>query len=404
MTVHPGIDLASESFFADPFPTFERLRAEAPIYFFEPMQCFLLSAPADIEAMVKDPRFTARRTRELLAALGMLGEDELSKKMLDSWSRIAFSQDPPRHTRLRQLIARGFSPAAVESLRPRVAATVGRAIARARDEGEMNVLSDLAEVVAITTIADMFSIPDADRPAFMRWSTDIVKPTGGNLTSDEVKRTVKQSTSDMADYMARLVEERRKAPRDDVASRFIAAEEESADLQGEAAMQCFQMVGAGFVTSMNQIANTVVALLKHPEALARLRQDPGLLRGAIEEGLRCEPAVLSINRLCAEDAEIRGVRIAKGGFVFAMTAAVGCDPELFPEPRRFDITRQPNRHMTFGSGVHYCPGAPLIRIEVEEALRGLLSLGRWELAEERLSYEGSNFQDRGPKSLRVRFS
>ncbi|WP_437938235.1 cytochrome P450 [Sorangium sp. So ce341] len=404
MTVHAGIDLTSESFFVDPHPTLDRLRTEMPVFFFEPMQCVLVSAQADIEALVKDPRFTARRARELLGGLGLLGDDEASTKMLDAWSRITFSQDPPHHTRLRQLISKGFSPSAIESLRPRIAGIAGRAVEEARGDGEIDVVADLAEVIAITTLAEMFSIPDADRPKFIRWTTDVVKPSDGGVMSEDLKRKVKQSTSELVDYMIRLVEERRRAPRDDVASRFIAEEEESPELQGEAAMQCFQMVGAGFVTSMNQIANTVVALLKHPGELARLRQHPALLRGAIEESLRFEPAVLSLHRLCAEDTEIRGVRVAKGGFVFALTAAANLDPALFSEPRRFDITRQQNRHMTFGSGIHYCPGAPLIRMEVEEALRALLTLPRWELAEEALSYAGSNLQDRGPSSLRVRFS
>ncbi len=404
MTVHAGIDLTSERFLADPLPNLERLRTEAPVYFHEPMRCFILSASAEIEAMVKDPRFTARRARELLGGIGMLGEDEPSKKMLDAWSRIVFLQDPPRHTRLRQLIAKGFSPSAIESLRPRVAGIVGRLVDKARGQGEVDVVSDLAEVVSLTTITELFSIPEADRSKFVRWTTDMMKPAGGGVTSADLQRTVKQSSNEMVDYMTHLVEERRRAPRDDVASLFIAVEDESPDLQGEAAIQCFQMVAAGFVTSMNQITNTVLALLRHPEELSRLRQNPGLLRGAIEESLRFEPAVLSINRLCAEDAEIRGVKIAKGQFVFAFVAAANRDPDLFPEPSRFDITRQQNRHLTFGSGVHYCPGASLVRMEVEEALRGLISLPRWQLVEEPASYAGSNFQDRGPSSLRVRFS
>lgn len=113
--------------------------------------------------------------------------------------------------------------------------------------------------------------------------------------------------------------------------------------------------------------------------------------------------MLSISRMCARNTEIRGIRVSEGQFVFAMIAAANRDPGLFSEPDRFDITRQQSRHLTFGSGAHYCPGAPLIRMEVEESVRALLSLPRWELAEQTLSYAGSNLQDRGPSSLRVRF-
>ena len=119
--------------------------------------------------------------------------------------------------------------------------------------------------------------------------------------------------------------------------------------------------------------------------------------------LRHEPAALSIHRLCVEDTEIRGTKISKGQFVYAMVASANRDPEVFPEADRFDITRARNRHTTFGVGVHYCPGAPLIRLEMEEAMRALLSLPRWELSDKPYDYVGSNFQDRGPSSLHVRF-
>ncbi|WP_437764941.1 cytochrome P450 [Sorangium sp. So ce281] len=243
---------------------------------------------------MKDPSFTARRATAILGSLGMLGEDELSRKTFDSLSRLAFFQDPPRHTKLRQLIMKGFSPSAVEWMRPRVVGLVQRAAEKARRDGEMDVVSAFSEAVALNTLAEMFVIPEADRPQFMRWSTDLLKLAGGGVSSDEQKRAVKQSCCDMIDYMMRLVEERRKAPGEDVASRFIEAEGGDTELAGEAAMQCFQMVAAGFVTSVNQIANTVLALLNHPAELAKLREAPGLVRGAVEE------------RLVAEDEPTRG--------------------------------------------------------------------------------------------------
>jgi cytochrome P450 len=143
--------------------------------------------------------------------------------------------------------------------------------------------------------------------------------------------------------------------------------------------------------------------MNHPEQLRALRANPALVRGAIEESLRHEPAVLSINRLCVQDTELGGTRIPKGRFVHAMIAAANRDPAVFPEPDRFDITRTPNRHVTFGVGAHYCAGASLIRLEVEESLRALLTLPRWEFASKPYNYQGSNFQDRGPSSLHVRF-
>jgi cytochrome P450 len=403
MSAGAGIDLMSESFFANPFPTFERLRTQAPVYFFEPYQAFILTRGADIEAVTKSPHFSSRRANEMLGGLGLLGEDAASKDMLAAWSRLVFFQDPPRHTLLRQLVMKGFTPAALERFRPRVVSLVERALDKARRQGEMDVIADFAEPIAINAIADLFALPEADRARFMRWAKDLLKPAAAAISTDEVRNSVRRTSNDMVAYLRDLVEKRRAAPGEDLVSQFIAGEEGDPQLAGEAVIQSFQMIGAGFVTSTNQLTNTVLALLNHPEQLSALRADPRLIRGAIEESLRYEPAILSINRLCVEDTELGGTRISKGRFVHAMTAAANRDPEVFPDPDRFDITRTPNRHVTFGVGAHYCPGASLVRIEVEEALRALLTLPRWEFAGRPYNYQGSNFQDRGPSSLHVRF-
>jgi cytochrome P450 len=403
MSASAGIDLMSESFFANPFPTFERLRTQAPVYFFEPFQCFILTRGAEIETLTKSPHFSSRRANELLGSLGLLGEDTASKEMLASWSRLVFFQDPPRHTLLRQLVMKGFTPAALERFRPRLASLVERALEKGRRQGEMDVVADFAEPIAINAIAEMFALPEADRQQFMRWSRDLLKPAAVAVGTDDVRNSVRRTSNDMVAYLKDLVEKRRAAPGDDLVSQFIAGEDGDPQLAGEAVIQSFQMIGAGFVTSTNQITNTVLALLKHPEQQSALRADPRLTRGAIEESLRHEPALLSINRLCVEDTELGGTRIPKGRFVHAMAAAANRDPEEFPDPDRFDITRTSNRHVTFGVGAHYCPGASLVRLEVEEALRALLTLPRWELAGKPYNYQGSNFQDRGPSSLHVRF-
>jgi cytochrome P450 len=403
MSASDGIDLMSESFFANPFPTFERLRTQAPVYFFEPYQSFILTRGADIETLTKSPHFSSRRANELLGGLGLLGEDEASKEMLATWSRLVFFQDPPRHTLLRQLIMKGFTPAALEHFRPRLVSLVERALEKARRQGEMEVVADFAEPIAINAIAELFALPEADRPQFMRWSKDLLKPAGAAINTDEVRSSVRRTSHDMVAYLRDLVEKRRAAPGEDLISQFIAGEEGNRQLAGEAVIQSFQMIGAGFVTSTNQLTNTVLALLNHPEQLNALRADPRLTRGAIEESLRHEPAILSINRLCVEDTELGGTRIPKGRFVHAMTAAANRDSEVFPDPDRFDITRTSNRHATFGVGAHYCPGASLVRLEVEEALRALLTFPRWELTGRPYDYQGSNLQDRGPSSLHVRF-
>ncbi|KFE70472.1 cytochrome P450 [Hyalangium minutum] len=403
MSASTGIDLMSESFFANPFPTFERLRTQAPVYFFEPYQCFILTRGADIEALAKSPHFSSRRAQELLGGLGLLGEDAASKDMLATWSRLVFFQDPPRHALLRQLIMKGFTPSAIERFRPQLASIVERVLEKGRRQGEMDVVADFAEPIALTTIAEMFALPQVDRPQFMHWAKDLLKPAGVGVNTDEVRSSIRRTSHDMVAYLRDLVEKRRAAPGEDLVSQFIAGEEGNPQLAGEAVLQSFQMIGAGFITSTNQLTNTILALLNHPVQLSALRADPRLTRGAIEESLRHEPATLSINRLCVEDTELGGTHIPKGRFVYGMTAASNRDPEVFPHPDRFDITRTHNRHATFGVGVHYCPGASLVRLEVEEALRALLTFPHWEFVGKPYNYQGSNFQDRGPNSLHVRF-
>ena len=399
-----GYDLVSEGFFSDPHPTLARMRTEAPVYFCEPLRCFFVTRYSDIELAVREPCFSSRRSDQMLGSLGMIGDDAASRKMADAWSRLVFFQDAPRHTRLRQLIMKGFSPAVLESVRPRVTAVVARALDAVRHGGEVDLVSRFAEPIAINTLAELFALPAADRAQFVRWSTDVLKPAGAGVNADEVKQTVKQSSNDMLDYVSRLVAERRKTPGSDIASCFAAEEDADPELAGEAAFQCFQMIGAGFVTSMNQITNTVLALLKHPDALARLRAEPQLLKGALEEALRHEPAIISTSRLCIRDTEFQGTPVPSGHFVFLMLAAANRDPSLFSEPDRFDMGRTQNRHTTFGLGMHYCPGAALVRMELEEAIRGLLTLPRWELVGRPYDYSGSNFQDRGPSALHLRFA
>jgi cytochrome P450 len=403
MSASGDIDLMSESFFTNPFPTFARLRTQSPVYFFEPFQSFILTRGADIEAMAKSPHFSSRRARELLGGIGLVGEDAASQEMFATWSRLVFFQDAPRHTLLRQMIMKGFTPAVLERFRPQLAALVDKALEKGRREGEMDVVADFAEPIAINAIAELFALPEGDRKQFMRWAKDLLKPAGVAVNTDDVRSSVRKTSNDMVAYLRDLVEKRRAAPGTDLVSQFITEEQGNPQLAGEAVIQSFQMIGAGFVTSTNQITNTVLALLNHPEQLRALREDPKLTRGAIEESLRFEPSVLSINRLCVEDTELGGTRIPKGRFVHAMVGSANRDPELFPEPDRFDIARSPNRQVTFGVGAHYCPGASLVRLEVEEALRTLLTLPRWELVGKPYSYQGSNLQDRGPNSLHVRF-
>lgn len=397
--------ISTKEFFADPFPTLRRMRDEDPVHFHAPLGIWFLTRFDHCDAVVCDLRFSNRRARELLGTLmpALRGTPDL-EEMSARWSRLLWFLDPPRHTQSRSLVTRGFSSVALEHIRPKVAEIVRQALDEVRDRGTMDVAVDLADPVAINVLSALFGIPAADHANFRRWTADVLKGAGAGATSEEQAIRVKESSKSLFGYIFSLVEERRKNPGQDMISRFLEEGRGEPGMTEEVGFQCTQMIGAGYLTSANQISNAVLVLLRHPAELARLREDRGLLKSAIEEILRYEPSVLTTNRLCAEDVEIGGKLLKKGDLVFPVTAAANRDPAMFPDPDRFDIGRQGARHLTFSVGPHYCPGGALIRLEVEEALQAMLAFPRWELGDEPYDYGSFNLQDRGPKTLPIRFS
>lgn len=402
MTQTPEYDVTSQDFFRDPYPTLRRMRAEAPVYYCTPLKIWMLTRHEDLEFLLKDPRFSSRRAMEVLS--GILTDDEPSRQMLATWSRLLFFLDPPRHTRIRGIVNKSLTPACMDGLRPMVVSVVRDALSSAtRERREIDVATEFADPIALNVITEMFAVPAEDRPQFRQWTTDVLKPAGAGVSSVEIGSRVKQSSIDMNDYMMRLVTERRGKGGTDMVSRLIAAADQDPEIAAEVSVQCFQLIGAGYLTTANQITNAVLVFLRHPDELQKLRDNPGLLRSAVEEVLRFEPSILTSNRLCTEDMEIHGTPIKKGELVFGFNASANRDPDVFPDADRFDITRQGIKHFTLGSGPHYCSGAALSRIELEEALRALLTLPRWEFGDKPYEYLSFNLQDRAPKTLPVRF-
>lgn len=404
MTPDPTLefDVLSPEFLRDPYPLLRRMRAEAPVYRHALLNAFILTRHDHIEALTRDARFSSQRVRMLMGPL-FLGAD--GQRRYEQWSRAMLFLDPPQHTRIRSYVARATTPQSVEPLRPVVQAVVQRALDRVRSRREADLVSEFAEPVTLGVISEVFAIPEADRPRFLRWTEDMLKPAGTGLSTSAIMEQVKSSSDALFSYMLALCDERRQKPEGaDLISRLLASATGDDGLLEDVSYQCISLIAAGQVTVMNQISNAVLALLNHPAELRRLREDPGLLEGAIEEAMRYDPPVLALSRLCAEDAEIGGVRIPKGDLVFGMIAAANRDPAVFPDPDRFDITRNASRHLAFGSGPHSCIGAALTRIELEEALRALLTLPRWELGDRPSEYRTANLQDRGPSLLPVRFS
>jgi cytochrome P450 len=311
--------------------------------------------------------------------------------------------DPPDHTRLRQLVAKAFTPRMVEQLRPRVQAIAEALLDAVAGRGEMDLIDDYAFPLPITVIAEMLGIPPADRGQFRDWSDVLVRTAPPHTIGPEAIA----AAEGLGRYLEARIEERRRAPADDLIAGLLQAEE-AGDKLGKEELQgmVYLLLVAGHETTTNLIGNGVLALLQHPDQLARLRRDSALLPSAVEELLRFCAAVVMSTRYAAEDVALGGVVIPKGGMVLIVIAAANRDPTRFPNPDALDITRADNKHLSFGHGIHYCLGAPLARLEGEIALGTLLRRMpdlRLGVAPESLTWRSPHFVLRGLVKLPVVF-
>jgi cytochrome P450 len=285
--------------------------------------------------------------------------------------------DPPDHSRLRRLVAIPFTPKYIEGLRPRVQAiadTLLDAVQARADETrrrEMELIGDFAYPLPLTVISEMLGIPLADRDKFREWSQAAVSFTPDDRANPEVTAKLIEFIA----YLRRLVAEKRSNPGDDLLSGLVLAEAEGDKLsENELLSMIFLLIVAGHETTVNLIGNGMLALFDHPQQRARLQEDPNLLKTAIEEMLRYYgPVEMSLTRWVRQDTELGGQRLRRGEQIMALLASANHDGEQFPNPEVFDISREPNRHAAFGTGIHSCLGATLARLEGQIAFATLLS-------------------------------
>ncbi|WP_437276882.1 cytochrome P450 [Sorangium sp. So ce375] len=319
----------------------------------------------------------------------------LDRHMLDA--------DPPDHTRLRAVVQRAFSPRMMEGLRPRIQSIADGLIDAVIDRRRMELVADFAFPLPIAVITELLGLPLEDRDRFRRWTKVFLAPTKDREFVERAQPVVEEFTA----YFLALSEARRKAPRDDLISGLLLAEEQEHKLSPtEVSSMVFLLLVAGHETTVHLIASGMLLLLSHPTERRRLEEDPGLIGSAVEEVLRCEgPAELSTLRWPLEDIELFGARVPAGEAVSAGILAANRDPEHFPDPDRFDIGRSPNRHIAFGSGIHFCLGATLARIEAAIAFSTLLRrLPRIELAASPRDIAWSEWPlIRGPVAVPVEF-
>ena len=287
-------------------------------------------------------------------------------------------RDPPDHTRLRALVSRAFTPRVVEAMRPHIQEIVDGLLDRVQGARGMDVIEDLAYPLPVTVICEMLGVPTADQDVFKQWSADIARSLDAAILpagSDVITRG-QEAGDALREYFRSLIAVRRKQPRPDLLSALIAAEEQGDKLsEPELLATCSLLLIAGHETTVNLIGNGLFALLRHPAELQALTDDPALIQTGVEELLRFDGPVQRTGRMTMADVEIGGRQIPKGSIVAAVIGAANRDPAHFPDPDRLDVSRQENRHIAFGFGIHFCLGAPLARIEGQVAIGTLLR--RW---------------------------
>lgn len=396
-------DLMSPSFFANPYPVFHRMRAEDPVYWHPDMRIWVLTRYADIQMTARDPRFSAERIGQLATGISeaMKPKFEVVARFLSHW---IVSMDPPRHTAIRALVAKAFSPQVIEGMRPVVQGLVDEMIDTVAPSGQMDIIRDLSFPMPANVIGRMLGVPSSDIDMFKQWTSDIFFLLGAGMGTDEAIEAGHRGVTHLNAYFKDRIAERRRSPTDDLLSRLVQAEEQGAFLtEEELVSTCALLLVGGHETTTHFIGNAVLALLQHPEEMQKLRERPELMEGAVEELLRHDGSAFMVGRRALEDVELGGMTIKANDFTIGFTQAGNRDPAVFEDPDRLDLTRKGVRSLTFGYGIHFCIGAALARLEASIALDAILRrLPGLRLATETLDWLPS-IAVRGLTSLPVAF-
>ncbi|HYY78112.1 MAG TPA: cytochrome P450 [Actinomycetes bacterium] len=348
---------ADPAFQADPWPVYQALRERGRVLYDEPSDHWLVPHHADVAAVLRDRRFG--RTYLHVASHAEMGRPEEPDWLAPFWTLIRngmLDREPPDHTRLRRLVAKAFTPRTVEALRPRVEA----------------VAAELAEPLSVTVIADLLGVPAADRPLLRPWSAGICGMYEVNPT-EQAARAAVRACEEFSAYLRALAAERRRRPTGDLVTALTRVLDEGDRLtEDELVGTCVLLLNAGHEATVNATGIGWLTLLRHPDQLARLRADRGLLPTAVEELLRWDTPLPMFERWVLQDVELAGVRVPKGAELGLLFASANRDPAAFAEPDRLDLGRHPNPHLTFGAGTHFCLGAPLGRLELQATFAALL--------------------------------
>lgn len=357
-----GVDMVAPEFRDDPYPFLRRLREHDPVNE-TPLGIYRLTRYRDVVRMLKEvPSGVRMADGTVYGGLNLEGGP----------GEFLLRRDPPDHTRLRKLMSHAFRPRAVARLRAHVEDLVDRLVDEAAERGEMDVIADLALPVPSTVICEMMGVPLADRASFTGWTAAATHLLAASLIPQEARDRGIEAALALAGYFSALIEERRSNLGEDILSDLIRAEEAGDRLSStELLSQSIGLLIAGFETTIGLIGNGIRAFLSNPDQWARLRAEPGLVDRVVEECLRYDGPILLTIRVTREDTAFGDRVIPADKPVMCILSAANRDPEVFPDPDRFDIGRDDAENLAFGGGVHFCLGAHLARMEAQSAIGGL---------------------------------
>lgn len=347
----------------NPYPYYTELRNKAPVAWIEPMQAWAVSRYADVDFILRNPRLFSSALWNETASGDLVTVPEAPGLL---------SMDPPDHTRMRKLANKGFTPRLIRMMEPRVQAIVQDLLQQFAGQTEIDLLPSLSVPLPIIVIAEMLGIELERRADFKRWSDALVQSLN-RPTDETVRAEIRQCNKEFRAYMEYMIQKRRTEPSDDLITAFVQAEEERQVLTSiEILGLTVLLLGAGNETTTNLIGNAVLTLLDHPEELKKVRADRSTVPALVEEVVRYDSPVQVVFRQATQDVELEGGKLTAGATVLVLLGAANRDERQFPEPDRFDVARNPQDHVGFGYGIHYCLGAPLARLSGRTALDALL--------------------------------
>jgi len=362
----------------DPYPMYGVIRTvrpvlELPIEGWEGPGNWLLTRYADVREVLRDPRFSADRTRAPFVVQNLDRLPDFLRQAAQG-QRSMLIQDPPDHTRVRKLANQAFTRGRIEALRGHIEDLVRGLLdeveTKLAETGEFDLIHDFAEPLPAVVIAELLGVPPEDHRQFRAWSGQLIRAVGTGR--DEDRLAAQEANRALVEYLGSIIAARRAEPRHDLISALVSAQEERDALSdAELLATSNLLLIAGHETTTNLIGNGVLAMLREPEQWKKLCDAPTLAAPAVEELLRFDGPVQATVRVAQEDVALGEHVIPCGAMVLLSIGAANHDPEVFDEPDRLDITRDPNPHLGFGFATHFCLGAPLARLEAEIAFREL---------------------------------